>query len=140
MPYSWTKVAELLESRHDRRPSRPGVDEVGCSEGVGMDEGKAVALLEAARAGDEARVRALLPPTSASEEKGPPDTPGGVTPLMAAAAGGHEAVVELLLQHGADPALRDEEGRSAAAHARAEGYTHLAERLDTVVDTEKIIW
>jgi uncharacterized protein len=105
-----------------------------------MDAGKAAALLQAARAGDETRVRALLPPASAPEQRGPSGTPGGVTPLMAAAAGGHEAVVKLLLNHGADPALRDERGRSAAAYARAEGYTHLAERLDTVVDKEKTIW
>ena len=105
-----------------------------------MDIGKAAELLEAARVGDEARVRALLPPASAPEERGPPDTPGGVTPLMAAAAGGHEAVVELLLNRGADPARRDEQGRSAAAHARAAGHTHLAERLDTVVEKEKTIW
>ena len=105
-----------------------------------MNSDKAAELLEAARVGDEARVRALLPPTSAPEERGPPDAPCGVTPLMAAAAGGHEAVVELLLNYGADPSLRDEQGRSAAAHARAAGHTHLAERLDTVIDQEKTIW
>ena len=105
-----------------------------------MDVDKATGLLDAARAGDEARVRALLPPTSAAEEKGPPDAPDGVTPLMAAAAGGHETVVELLLKRGADPALRDQQGHSAAAHARAAGHTHLAERLDTVVDKENTIW
>ena len=49
-------------------------------------------------------------------------------------------MVELLLNYGADPSLRDEQGRSAAAHARAAGHTHLAERLDTVIDQEKIIW
>jgi ankyrin repeat protein len=59
---------------------------------------------------------------------------------MAAAAHGHEAVVELLLSRGADPALRDEHGRSAAAYARAAGHSHLAERLDTIVDKEKTIW
>ena len=105
-----------------------------------MDVGKAAELLEAAQAGDEARVRALLPPAGAPEERGPPDAPDGMTPVMAAAAGGHEAVVELLLKRGADPALRDERGRSAAAHARAAGHAHLAERLDTVVDKEKTIW
>jgi Ankyrin repeats (3 copies) len=102
-----------------------------------MDVGKAAALLEAARAGDEARVRALLPPEGAPEEDGPPGEADGMTPLMAAAAGGNEALVELLLDRGADPVLRDEQGRSAAAHARAAGHVHLAERLDTVVDQEK---
>jgi hypothetical protein len=49
-------------------------------------------------------------------------------------------VVELLLSRGADPSLRDEQGRSAAAHARAAGHAHLAEQLDTVIDKEKTIW
>jgi hypothetical protein len=57
-----------------------------------------------------------------------------------AATGGHEAVVELHLRRGADPARRDEQGRSAAAYARAAGHVLLAERLDTVVDKEKTIW
>ena len=35
---------------------------------------------------------------------------------------------------------RDLRGRSAAAYVRAAGRPHLAERLDTVVDTEKTIW
>jgi hypothetical protein len=105
-----------------------------------MDVNKAAELLAAAAAGDEARVRALLPPHGAPEEDGPPDAPGGMTSLMAAAAGGYEAVVELLLSRGADASLRDEQGRSAAAHARAAGHAHLAERLDTVIDKEKTIW
>jgi Ankyrin repeats (3 copies) len=105
-----------------------------------MDVGKAAALLAAARAGDEARVRALLPPAGIPEEDGPPDEAGGMTPLMAAAAGGHEAIVALLLECGADPARRDRQGRTAAAYARAAGHVHLAERLDTVVDKEKTIW
>jgi hypothetical protein len=54
-----------------------------------------------------------------------------------AAAGGHEAVVALLLECGADASRRDTRGRSAAAYARAAGHPHLAERLDTVVDVEK---
>ena len=98
-----------------------------------MDTNLASKLLAAARAGDVAQVRALLPPCGNPEEDGPPDAPGGVTPLMAAAAGGHEAVVEVLLECGADAARRDAKGRTAAHHARAAGHPHLAERLDTVV-------
>jgi ankyrin repeat protein len=59
---------------------------------------------------------------------------------MAAAGAGATAIVELLLDHGADPARRDCEGRSAAAYARAAGHAHLAERLDTVIDKERTIW
>ena len=105
-----------------------------------MDTQLASRLLAAARAGDAALIRSLVPCCGSPEEDGPPDAPGGVTPLMAAAAGGHEAVVEVLLERGADAAKRDAQGRSAAAHARAAGHPHLAERLDTVVDKDQTTW
>ena len=104
-----------------------------------MDTRLASRLLAAARAGDAALVRALVPCCGCPEEDGAPDAPGGITPLMAAARG-HEAVVEVLLACGADASTRDARGSSAAAHARAAGHAHLAERLDTVVDKDQTIW
>ena len=101
-----------------------------------MDIELASRLLAAARAGDVALIRALVPCCGSPEEDGPPDTPGGITPLMAAAAAGHEAVVEVLLACGADAA----KGRRAAAYARAGGHPCLAKRLDTVVDKDETIW
>jgi ankyrin repeat protein len=59
---------------------------------------------------------------------------------MVAASAGHEAAVELLLERGSNPSRRDTQGRSAAAHARLAGHTHLATRLDGVVDQEQKIW
>ena len=105
-----------------------------------MDTRLASRLLAAARAGDAALVRALVPGCGCPEEDGAPDAPGGITPLMAAAGRGHEAVVEVLLACGADAAKRDTRGRRAAAHARAGGYPCLAKRLDTVVDKDQTIW
>jgi hypothetical protein len=106
-----------------------------------VDAEKAAAVLAAALAGDVGRLRALLPPCGDPAGDGAPAAPGGrVTPLMAAAAAGREAVVELLLRCGADPARRDARGRTAAFYAREAGHHHLAERLDTVVDLEKTIW
>ncbi len=105
-----------------------------------MPTSRAAELLALALAGDEARLRALLPSACEVLESSLPDTPAGVTALMGAAVGGNEAVVELLLQCGADPSRRDTLGRSAAAYARAGGHPHLAERLDTVVDIEKTMW
>ena len=107
---------------------------------MGMDTELASKLLAAAWAGDAALIRALVPRAGSPEVDGAPDAPGGVTPLMAAAAGGHETVVEVLLERGADAAKRDAQGRSAAAHARAAGHSHLAERLDTVVDKDQTTW
>ncbi len=97
-------------------------------------------LLAAARAGDVAQVRALVPCAGNPEEDGPLDALDGVTPLMAAAAGGHEEVVEVLLACGADAARCDARGRRAAAYARAAGHPCLAKRLDTVVDKDQTIW
>jgi ankyrin repeat protein len=103
---------------------------------VKMSTSREADLLAAALCGDIARLQTLLPTA------GDPTTfaaPDGVTPLMAAASGGHEAVVELLLQRGSNPARRDTQGRSAAAYARAAGHLHLAARLDGVVDQEKTL-
>lgn len=97
-------------------------------------------LLAAVVAGDVARLRTRLPPAGGCGDDGAPGLPNGVTPLMIAAACGHEAVVSLLLQCGADPSRRDRRGLSAAAYARAAGHPHLAERLDTVVDKEQVMW
>ncbi len=106
-----------------------------------MDTELASRLLAAARAGDAALIRALVPCCGCPEEEdGPPDAPGGITPLMLAAAAGHEAVVEVLLACGADAAKRDAQGRRAAAYARAGGHPCLAKRLDTVVDKDETIW
>ncbi|MGI8575146.1 MAG: ankyrin repeat domain-containing protein [Egibacteraceae bacterium] len=42
---------------------------------------------------------------------------GGYTPLMAAAHHGDADIVRALLEHGADPALRDDDDRTASDHA-----------------------
>ncbi len=105
-----------------------------------LDVARAVALFAAAQRGDVERVRTLLPPYGDPVVDGPPAAPGGLTPLMIAASGGHEAVVEVLLACGADPAQRDARGRSAAFYARAAGHPDLAKRLDILVDQEKTIW
>src|SRR5215204_6219314 len=106
---------------------------------MAMDTELASRLLAAARAGDAALIRALVPCCGSPEEDGPPDAPGGITPLMAAAAAGYEAVVEVLLACGADAAKRDARGRRAAAYACGGGHASLAKRLDTVVDKDETI-
>jgi uncharacterized protein len=54
---------------------------------------------------------------------------GGFTPFHTAAQHGDVPLVELLLRHGADPALAADDGRTAADFARAGGHEDLAERL-----------
>ena len=46
----------------------------------------------------------------------------GYTPLIWAAHRGHREAVELLLAQGADATLPDFEGKTAAGHAREQGY------------------
>jgi ankyrin repeat protein len=58
---------------------------------------------------------------------------GGFTPLMEAAFNGQSEMVELLVRHGADPSMKDDDGKSAADHARAQGHSALAERLGSVL-------
>jgi hypothetical protein len=94
-------------------------------------------LIAVVRAGDISGLRARLSPAGDASNDCSAGLANGLTPLMVAAACGHHEVVELLLQCGADPTRRDTQGRSAAAHARASGHPHLAERLDIVVDQEK---
>ena len=54
---------------------------------------------------------------------------GGWTPLQGASAHGDEAIVDLLLAHGADPAATNDSGKDAAALARENGHDALADRL-----------
>jgi len=52
-------------------------------------------------------------------------------PLFLAARRGNEAIVKLLLDHGADPALKDLAGKTAADYAREEGHDAVAFLLKT---------
>jgi hypothetical protein len=57
----------------------------------------------------------------------------GVTPLIMAAGMGETEAVRFLLARGADPSLRDEEGKTAAMRAREYGFKALATFLERAV-------
>lgn len=54
------------------------------------------------------------------------------TALMYAAAEGHTPVAELLLEYGADPAMKDVDGDTAATFARQRGFEALADQLQAL--------
>ncbi|MBY0412308.1 MAG: ankyrin repeat domain-containing protein, partial [Burkholderiaceae bacterium] len=60
-------------------------------------------------------------------------SPNGTTPLMMAAQYGSSAVVQLLLQEGADPGLRNQLGLSAADFALR------VSRIDIADDITKVL-
>ena len=51
------------------------------------------------------------------------------TPLHRAVSGGHAEIVRLLLDHGADPSLRDKWDKTPLDHALEEGHEEIAELL-----------
>lgn len=55
----------------------------------------------------------------------------GQTALMMAALFGREAMIETLLEAGADPEIRDFQGNTAASLAQAQGLSAVAETLRT---------
>ena len=59
------------------------------------------------------------------------DTVEGWTALMVAAAEGHQPVVEVLLRHGADIEITDQDGDAAIDHARERGQTHIVDLLES---------
>lgn len=59
------------------------------------------------------------------------------TPIMFAAGEGLSPVVELLLEAGADPAMKDIDGDTAATFARQRGFTALADKLQKLIDEKE---
>jgi len=82
-------------------------------------------------------LRLLLEAGAAAPPEGDPRR--APSALMQAAMVGDADAVALLLQYGADPALRDREGRTAADLARAAGHESLARRLSTDSEAERIV-
>ncbi len=83
-------------------------------------------LREAARTGRTPQVESLIAQGVAIDAR---DNLGR-TALMLAAANGQSATVQKLLALGANPALVDHEGLSAAQQARRLGHTRIAELID----------
>lgn len=84
----------------------------------------------AAITGDAATTSALIGSGAIINARAPSGTQRAMTPLQWASYGGHVKMIELLLQGGADPTLRDEGGLSASQIARNAGHPEVAEMLE----------
>ncbi len=94
------------------------------------DQGRSISLpddlREAARAGHTLQMESLVHQGAAIDAR----DNAGRTALMLAAMNGQSTTVQKLLALGANPALVDREGLSAAQQARRLGYTRIAEMID----------
>jgi ankyrin repeat protein len=63
------------------------------------------------------------------------ESPNRTTPLMMAARSGHSDAVKLLLDEGADVAVKNEAGLDAADFARAQGFLALAQVLELAMQS-----
>jgi ankyrin repeat protein len=62
----------------------------------------------------------------------------GSTPLMVAAAGGHVDAISVLVKRGANLAIRDAKGRSAAQVAQDAGHQQAAISLTALANSHPI--
>lgn len=85
--------------------------------------------LHAAVAGSDPRTRLDCTARLLQAGASPNERSEGSTPLMEAAGQGDVELVELLVAHGANAALVDDQGRSAADRAAEAGHESLAARL-----------
>lgn len=93
---------------------------------TGEDYGRTL-LLRAAENGYEVVFKLLLAIGKADIDK---KDNSGRTPLSWAVGGGHEAVVELLLDKGAHVKLKDKYGRTPLSYAAANGHEAVAKLLE----------
>ena len=85
-------------------------------------------LPEAARSGDFRRVEALLKRGASPDSDG---IDGVQRAIVAAADSGNADIVALLIREGADPSLKDGDGRTAMEVASEKGFTNIVQLLLT---------
>ena len=88
--------------------------------------GTAYPLHQAASNGDQPTVRLLIDRGDNVNEK----NGAGWTPLMDAAFVGHVGIAKMLLEHGADPTLTNNQGQTALTLARQQDRTLVIDLLE----------
>ena len=95
------------------------------AKGARVDRAGWTPLHYAAASGSEEIARLLVARKARLDAPSPRET-GAYTPLMMAAREGQPAIVRLLLEQGANPALKNTEGLTAAQIAERGGHTDIA--------------
>ncbi len=108
--------------------------EHGASPDIKNDQGM-TPLMTAAKSGLQRVVSALLAHQAAvnireDSEQSHENEGSGMTALAYAVRGGHTDIVGLLLEQGADPMVRNADGRTALDIARDNGYADIVQLLD----------
>ena len=98
---------------------------IGIAE-LGLAQNLAQSLIQGAWAGQPAAVRGALASGRVNVNV---TTPAGDTPLMLASLAGHENVIDILLESGADPNLANDAGETALILASKYGFNAVAADL-----------
>jgi ankyrin repeat protein len=94
-----------------------------------QDEAGQTALTYAVKRAFHATAEALLDEGADANVR---NRKNGVTPLMIAAVAGDLPMIQLLLDHGADPAMRTNFGQTAISLAEKKGNTEVVELLESL--------
>ena len=100
----------------------------GCKAGARVAKLQSTKLIQSVRRADVSRLETIL-------SDGVPELVNllhpiyAYSPLIVAASDGNADVLDLLLSHGADPDLKDTEGRTAVMHAASHGHVDCVTRL-----------
>ena len=100
----------------------------GCRAGARVTKLQSTKLIQSVRRGDVSRLETIL-------GRGVPQLVNLLhpiysnSPLIVAASEGDATTVDVLLSHGADPDLKDIEGRTAVMHAASYGHVDCLTKL-----------
>ena len=134
---SMAAPAEAARQGHGRIVSAPGKPlEVAILEVDLTDADVAALKASVAPAANWAQF-GLTPPVAVETLRvaiAPGNSPSSRTLVVTSAQPVDQPVVDILLEHGADPKMKDKDNDTAANFARNRGFTDLAQKLQALID------